>query len=86
MPKMVNEQITDAVTQANTKVLADAPAMAMGSLYMAMGQTLSNMACNSCLAQQQAVISMQEATIQGVSSLLARGTNMLGRAAAETKK
>ena len=29
----VNGMITDAVTQANVKVLGDAPAMAMGSLY-----------------------------------------------------
>lgn len=32
----VNSQITDAVTQANVKVLAEAPAMAMGSLYQTM--------------------------------------------------
>ena len=32
-PTSVNSQITDAVAQANVKVLADAPAMAMGSLY-----------------------------------------------------
>uniref|UniRef100_UPI0009BAF0F2 RebB family R body protein n=1 Tax=Chromobacterium subtsugae TaxID=251747 RepID=UPI0009BAF0F2 len=29
----VNDQITDAVTQTNVKVLAEAPAMAMGSLF-----------------------------------------------------
>ncbi|MCE1185372.1 MAG: RebB family R body protein, partial [Rhodocyclales bacterium] len=28
-PTTVNDQITDAVTQANVKVLAEAPAMAM---------------------------------------------------------
>ncbi len=85
MADIINEQITDSVTQANTKVLAESPAMAIGSLYTAMGQALSNMACNSCLAQQQAAITMQAATIQGVRSIMATGTCMLGRSAAETK-
>ncbi len=86
MPNLVNEQITDSVTQVNTKVLADSPAMAMGSLYTAMGQALSSMACNSCLSQQQAAIAMQSATVQGIRSFMTIGTNMLGRSAAEIKK
>lgn len=32
-PTGVNDTITDAVTQANVKVLGDAPAVAMGNLY-----------------------------------------------------
>jgi len=32
----VNSQITDAVTQTNVKVVAEAPAMAMGSIYQTM--------------------------------------------------
>ena len=32
IPTPVNGQITDAVTQANVKVLGDAPAMAMGAI------------------------------------------------------
>jgi len=32
-PTAVNSQITDAVTQANVKVIGDAPAGAMGSLF-----------------------------------------------------
>jgi hypothetical protein len=31
-PTSVNNQITDSVSQANLKVLGDAPAMSMGSL------------------------------------------------------
>ncbi len=34
IPTPVNGQITDAVTQANTKVLGDAPAEAMGNVYI----------------------------------------------------
>ncbi|MBI6636155.1 RebB family R body protein, partial [Pseudomonas paralactis] len=30
---LVNEQITDAVTQTNVKVVAESPAMAMSTIY-----------------------------------------------------
>jgi len=32
-PTPVNSQITDSVTQTNTKVIGEAPAQAMGDLY-----------------------------------------------------
>lgn len=38
----VNSQITDSVTQANTKVLGDSPAMAMGNLIESNSQALSD--------------------------------------------
>ena len=41
-PTAVNDQITDSVTQANVKVLSDAPAMAMGNLYQATAQGISD--------------------------------------------
>ncbi len=65
----VNPQITDAVTQANVKVLGDAPAVAMGNLYQATGQALSNAAHNATFAQQNANIVLQAATTQGVALL-----------------
>ncbi|NQZ73911.1 MAG: RebB family R body protein, partial [Dinoroseobacter sp.] len=34
----VNSQITDAVTQTNVKVLGEAPAQAMGTLYQIASQ------------------------------------------------
>ncbi len=37
-PVKVNEQITDAVTQSNVKVLGESPAQAMGSLYQIAAQ------------------------------------------------
>ena len=52
-PTAVNDQITDFVTQANTKVLGDAPAIAMGNLYQATAQALANAAHNATNAQQQ---------------------------------
>ncbi len=77
----VNEQITDSVTQVNTKVVGETPAMAMGNLLMATGQALSNAAHNATNNQQQASITMQTATVQGVNSLMSTGTSVIGRSA-----
>lgn len=65
----VNSQITDAVTQANVKVLGDAPAMAMGSLYQTIGNSIAMAAANAVYAQQQANITYQAATTLGVTKL-----------------
>lgn len=81
MAKTVNESITDSITQTNTKVLADAPAMAMGNLYTAIGQAMSLASNNATSAQQQAQITVQAATVQGVNSMTAIGAAVLGRAA-----
>jgi hypothetical protein len=65
----VNPQITDAVTQANVKVLGDAPAMALANLYQASAQALSNAAHNATTAQQNANTVLQATTTQGVALL-----------------
>lgn len=77
----VNEQITDSVTQVNTKVVGETPAMAMGNLLMATSQALGNSAHNATAAQQQAQITMQAATVQGVNSLMSIGGSVIGRSA-----
>ena len=79
----VNDQITDSVTQVNTKAVGEAPAMAMGSLYLPTSQALGTSAHNSTAAQQQAQITMQAATVQGINSLMATGTAVTGRGAEE---
>lgn len=68
-PTAVNSQITDSVTQANTKVLGDAPAVAMGNLFQATAQALANAAHNATGAQQQSNIVAQAATTMGVGVL-----------------
>lgn len=73
IPTPVNSQITDAVTQANTKALGDAPAMALGNLYIATAQALANAAHNATTSQQQSAITAQAATTMGVSILLSLG-------------
>ena len=69
-PTAVNDQITDAVTQANVKVLGEAPAAAMGNLFTATSQALSMAAQNATNNQQQANVISQAATTQCISMLL----------------
>ncbi len=69
-PTAVNDQITDSVTQSNVKVLGEAPAMAMGSLYQATAQAIGLAAQNAVAAQQQAAVTAQAATTLGVTTLL----------------
>lgn len=79
-PTAVNDQITDSVTQANVKVLGDAPAMAMGSLFQATAQALSNSGHNATTAIQQSAITAQAATTMGVATLYALDTASTGKA------
>ena len=82
-PTAVNSQITDSVTQANTKVLGDAPAVAIGNLFQATAQALSNAAHNATESQQQSNVTMQASTTQGVSTLLSIDTASTGEATKE---
>jgi hypothetical protein len=65
----VNSQITDSITQANTKVLGDAPAIAMGNLFQATSQALGLAALNATNAQQQSNMTAQASTTMGVTTL-----------------
>ena len=82
-PTAVNSQITDSVTQANTQVLGGAAAIAMGNLYQATAQALSNAAHNATYAQQQSYVTAQASTTMGVSTLYSIDTASTGIA---TKK
>ncbi len=79
-PTSVNSQITDSVTQANVEVLGDAPAVAMGNLFQATAQALSNAAHNATIAQQQTNITAQAATTMGVATLYSIDTATTGKA------
>ena len=81
-PTAVNDQITDSVSQANTKVLGDAPAIVMGNLFVATSQALSNAAHNATNAQQEAYVTMQASTTQGVATLYSIDTASSGAATA----
>ena len=51
MPTPVNGMITDAVTQANVKVLGDAPAMAMGAIFQSLSHSAGILYENAMQAQ-----------------------------------
>ena len=59
-PTSVNSQITDAVTQSNVKVVAEAPAMALGSLYQTIAQA-AGLAAQNAAANQQAANQVAQA-------------------------
>jgi hypothetical protein len=79
-PTSVNSQITDSVTQVNTKVVGDAPSVAMGNLFVATGQALSNAAHNATFNQQQAGLISQSSMTQSVSTLYSIDTASTGKA------
>lgn len=68
-PTFVNDMITDSITQVNTEVIGDAPAVAMGNLMQATAQALANAAHNATVIQQQTNIIAQAATTMGVTIL-----------------
>jgi hypothetical protein len=91
-PTLVNGQITDSVTQANVKVLGDAPAQAIGTLYQIMAQAVGLSMQNAVANQQNMSTIDTGVTTQGVNLLYslpvaagARGTNEIfsGNALAE---
>jgi hypothetical protein len=82
-PTNVNGAITDAVTQANVKVLADSPAMSLSNLYQTVSQSLSLSVQNAVTMQQQSNIVHQATTTQGVNLLYTVGTAAVGMAASE---
>jgi len=47
----VNEQVTDAVTQTNVKVLGEAPAQSMALIYQSMAHSISLAMQNAQQAQ-----------------------------------
>ena len=71
-PTVVNGAIIDAVSATNTKVLAEAPAMAMGSLYQTIGNSVAMAAANSVYAQQQANVTCQAANTLGITKLFSQ--------------
>ncbi len=65
----VNDQITDAVTQTNVKVIGEAPAMAMGNIYQIAAHSTGLMFENATNAQNHQNILNQTATTQGVMQI-----------------
>ena len=66
MAETVNPQVTDAVTQANVKNLAEAPAIAIGVVYQMLGQAVGLTMQSAASAQQQ----MQIVSVTAVSKIV----------------
>lgn len=64
-PTAVNDQITDSVTQSNVKVIGEAPAIAMGSIYQSFAHSTGILFENAVMQQQQMNILLQSAAAQG---------------------
>lgn len=73
-PTAVNSQITDSITQANVKVIAESPATAMGDLYQSLAHSTGLLFENAVSAQQQQAIAAQAATNQGVIQIYSMDT------------
>jgi hypothetical protein len=74
MATVVNEQITDAVTQTNVKVVAEAPAVALGNVYQTAAHSTGIMFENAVNNQNQQNILGQAATTQGVMQIYSLDT------------
>ena len=77
-PTAINNQITDSITQVNTKVLGDSPAISMGEFFVATSQALANAAHNATTNQQQSLMTSQATNVQGVSTLYSIDTASAG--------
>jgi hypothetical protein len=73
-PTAVNNQITDSITQANTKVLGDSPAISLGEFFVATSQALANAAHNATTNQQQSGLTSQATNVMGISTLYSLDT------------
>ncbi len=62
MPTQVNPQITDAVVQANTTVLGESPALAIGAAHQSAAHAIS-LAMHNAVSNQQNLNVMLTATV-----------------------
>lgn len=67
MSDIVNPQITDSVTQTNTKVLGEVPAFATGNLMQTASQAAGLSIQNAVTNQQQSNMIHQASTTQGIN-------------------
>ncbi|MDD9945028.1 MAG: RebB family R body protein [Myxococcales bacterium] len=83
MPNTVSDQITDSVTQANTTVLGQAPAQALGTLYQTAAAASGLALQNAVHAQQNQYAMSNAVAVGGINQLFSSPT--AASAAASTK-
>ncbi len=69
MPDTVNGQITDAVTQTNVKVVAEAPAQAIAALYQIATQA-SGLAINNAVSNQHMLNQLNAAIVSNAVKMI----------------
>lgn len=69
MAGTVNSQITDAVTQSNVNVVAEAPAQAMGSLYQVAAHA-NGMAMQNSVSNQQNLNQLNAAIVSNAIKII----------------
>jgi hypothetical protein len=74
VPVTVNPMVTDAVTQSNVKVVGEAPAIAISTLYQAMAHSTGILFENAVQAQQQQTSLAQAAVNQGIMQIYSLDT------------
>lgn len=75
-PTLVNGQITDAVTQADVKLLGDAPGQALATVYQVMAHSVGIGMQNAVAAQQQMNTIAAATTAQGVNLIYSIPTEL----------
>ncbi|MCD9030546.1 RebB family R body protein [Luteimonas sp. Y-2-2-4F] len=73
-PETVNPMVTDAVTQSNVKVVGEAPAIAVGTIYQSLAHSTGILFENAVAAQQQQNTLAQAAANQGVMQIYSLDT------------
>lgn len=76
----VTPQVTDSVTQVNTKLLAENPAFATGNLMQAASNAFALSFQNAVGGQQQANMVHQVSTTEGINILYSSVTAVAGQA------
>lgn len=71
-PTFVNGGIVDSVASVNAAVNAVAPAMALGSMYQTIGNSVAMAAANAVHAQQQGWMTSQSAGTLGITKLFSQ--------------
>lgn len=70
----VSQQITDAVTQSNVKVIGESPAMALSNVYQTAAHSTGLMFENAVNSQNQQNILAQTATTMGTMQIYSMDT------------
>jgi Killing trait len=69
MSDQVNAQITDAVTQTNVKVVAEAPAQAIAALYQVASHSVG-LSLQNAVQSQQALSQISTAVVSKAATMI----------------